>query len=69
MFLPSNTTDGFYERRTITFPFTQEGPFLNIEDTEANLTVSVRDTDGAEVSETVRVVLTSDPTLPDLPDP
>lgn len=69
IFLPPDPTDGFYERRNISFPFTQDGPFLDIEESEANLTVTVEDSDGAEVSETVRVILTSDPTLPDLPDP
>ncbi|HSQ01544.1 MAG TPA: hypothetical protein VL049_30340 [Candidatus Dormibacteraeota bacterium] len=69
VFLPSQPTNGFYERRAITFPFSQDGPFLNIEETEANLTVTVRDSDGAEVSDTERVILTSDALLPDLPDP
>lgn len=69
IFLPPQPTDGFYERRNISFPFSQDGPFLDIEESEANLTVTVKDSDGAEVSETVRVLLTSDPTLPDLPDP
>jgi hypothetical protein len=69
VFLPSQPTNGFYERRAINFPFSVAGPFLDIEDKEANLTVTVTDSDGVTVSKTVRVVLTSDPTLHDLPDP
>lgn len=69
VFLPATPTDGFYERRTLTFPLSIDGPFLDLEETEANLTVTVRDSDGAEVSKTVRVILTSDALLDDLPDP
>jgi hypothetical protein len=69
VFLLMEPAGGFYERRNLTFPFAQDGPFLDIEETEANLTVTVRDADGAEVSRTVRVILTSDALLPDLPDP
>ncbi len=69
--LPTTPTNGFYERRNIDFPFLQNGPFLDIEDREANLTVSVTDDSNVTVSETVRVHLTSDPTLDNrpLPDP
>lgn len=69
VFLPTAPTNGFYERRALSFPFDRDGPFLAIEETEANLTVTVRDSDGVEVSRTVRVILTSDALLPDLPDP
>ncbi|MBX3025728.1 hypothetical protein KF840_12545 [bacterium] len=69
VFLPTVPTDGFYERRALSFPFDRSGPFLAIEETEANLTVTVRDSDDVEVSKTVRVILTSDALLPDLPDP
>jgi hypothetical protein len=69
VFFPTEPTDGFFERRNIDFPFAVNGPFFDLEEAEANLTVSARDTDGATVSRTVRVILTSDALLPDLPDP
>jgi hypothetical protein len=68
VFLPTMPTDGFYERRNFSVPFNISGPFLDLEETEATLTVTAEDSGGAIASETLRVILTSDSTLPDLPD-
>lgn len=70
VFFPTKPTDGFYERRNIDLPFAVDGPFFDLEEAEANLTVSAREQGSADaVSQTVRVILTSDTLLPDLPDP
>lgn len=68
VFLATPAVDGFYERRNLDYGFAVEGPFLSIENTEANLTVTVEDSNGVRVSETRRVILTSF-TPDDLPDP
>ena len=68
VFVAMPAVDGFYERRNLDYGFAVEGPFLSLENTEANLTVTVEDSNGARVSETRRVILTSF-TPDDLPDP
>ncbi len=65
--IPTTPVDGFYELRRVTVPFAVDGPYFSIEDTEANLTVTLEDSTGAVVSDAVRVQLTS-AVLPDLPD-
>lgn len=60
--------DGFFERRTLRMDL-KPGPYTSLENREANLTVTVTDVDGASVSESLRLILTSDPFVPDLSDP
>ena len=67
VFLATPAVDGFYERRNLDYGFAVQGPFLSLENTEANLTVTVEDSNGVRVSETRRVILTS-ATPDDLPD-
>lgn len=68
VFLPAEPINGFYERRNFSLPFAIRGPFFDIENTEATLTVTATDSDGVVASETIRVILSSSPDLPDLPD-
>ena len=68
-FAPSPSADGVSERRNIDIPFTKSGPYLQLEDQEADLIVTATDSDGVTVSRTLRVFTTSDGLLPDLPDP
>jgi len=58
--------DGFSERLFVTFPI-QRPPYFDLEGAEANLRVSIRDVDGAEAVESIRLKLTFTP-LPDLPE-
>jgi hypothetical protein len=55
VFFPVEPTDGYYERRNIRFPVLGGGPFFDLDDAEANLTVTATDSTGATVSRTVRV--------------
>jgi len=69
IFLPLDPVDGFYERRNIRYPILGGGPFFDLDNAEANLTVTVSEIPPSTVSisKTLRVRLTfSD--LPDLPD-
>ena len=61
--------DGGFARnpRTRRFGISGRGPFFDLEGAEANLTVTLTDTDGASVTERVRVRLTFAPRA-DLPD-
>ncbi|MFN8642958.1 MAG: hypothetical protein U0802_15375 [Candidatus Binatia bacterium] len=68
VFFAASAVPGFAERRSIVFPFTKPGPYLLAEEQEADLTVTATDSDGATASTTLRVILTSDSLLPDLPD-
>jgi len=69
VFLPLEPTDGFYERRNIRFPVLGGGPFFDLDNAEANLTVTVSERPPSTVSVTksLRVRLTFQ-TPPDLPD-
>jgi hypothetical protein len=44
------------------------GTFFDLDEAEANLTVTARDSDGVEVTNTTRIIVTRD-ALPDLPEP
>lgn len=59
--------DGFAERRHIAMAIGGAGPFFDLENAEANFSVTVTDADAVSVSNTVRVILTSTP-HPDLPE-
>jgi hypothetical protein len=67
VFLPVQPTGGYYDRRNIRFPVMGGGPFFDLDDAEANLTVTATDSDGVSVSRTVRVRLgfTQPADLPD----
>jgi hypothetical protein len=67
VFFPVEPTDGYYERRNIRYPVLGGGPFFDLDDAEANLTVTATDSTGASVSRTVRVRLgfTQPQDLPD----
>ncbi len=57
------------ERRNLRFPIMGGGPFFDLDNAEANLTVTVRDQpSGNTATESVRVILGFEPLL-DLPDP
>jgi hypothetical protein len=56
--------DRFY---SLALPIDGGGPFFDLTDAEADLTVTITDVDGAVASNTTRVVLTFD-ALPDLPE-
>jgi hypothetical protein len=57
------------QRRNLRFPVMGGGPFFDLDNAEANLTVTVRDQPaGNTATETVRVILGFG-ALPDLPDP
>lgn len=68
VFLPVQAVDGYYERRNVRFPVLVPGPFFDLDDAEANLTVTVRDADGASVSRSVRLTLTTRGSVRDIPD-
>ena len=68
VFLPAQPTDGFYERRNVRFPVLSDGPYFDLDDAEANLTVTVRDADGASVSRSLRLLLHTRATPADIPD-
>ncbi|MGD9764075.1 MAG: hypothetical protein AB7V27_10205 [Candidatus Binatia bacterium] len=54
------TQDGFLQRRRIEIPIAVDGPFTDLEDKEANLTVTVTDIpQGNSVTETLRVIMGS----------
>lgn len=57
VFFPVQPTDGYHERRNIRFPVLGGGPFFDLDDAEANLTVTATDSSGTSVSRTVRVRL------------
>jgi hypothetical protein len=59
--------DGFDEKLFSRFQLTLTGPFFDLEDAEANLDVTLTDSNGVSVSESVRVRLTST-RLPELPE-
>jgi len=59
--------DGYERRMNVVFPVNGPAPFFDLEEAEANLTVTVTDFDGVMVEEHLRLVLTFRP-LPDLPD-
>jgi hypothetical protein len=56
-----------FDYGTFVFPIRGPGPFFDLEDAEANLTLRVTDADGTTVSTALRVILTSN-RLDDLPD-
>lgn len=60
--------DGFLEVLTLRFPVNPPTPFFDLDNAEANLTVTLTDIDGVTASSSVRVVTTFDP-VPELPDP
>ncbi len=59
-------SDGFDQRLSIQVPI-PGGPYFDLEDSEANFTVTMTDGNGDSASHTVRVILTSDD-VPDLPE-
>jgi hypothetical protein len=59
--------DGYARRRGYRFPVSGQGPFFDVEGAEANLIVTLTDSDGVPVSQQVRVRLSFTPG-PDLPD-
>lgn len=59
--------DGLDQRLELRVPIESEGPFFDLEEAEANLTVTLTDSLGVSVSESVRLRLTFD-AQPDLPD-
>jgi hypothetical protein len=59
---------GYAERLFLSLPVGGRGPFFDLEGAEANFEITLRDADGVEVSERLRVTLTFS-RLPDLPDP
>ena len=62
--------DGYAQRlqQGVQFQVNGGGPFFDLEGAEANLTVTVTDFDGVSVTQSVRVVLTFDLGLPDIPE-
>jgi hypothetical protein len=68
VFLPVQPTDGLYERRNVRFPVLSAGPYFDLDDAEANLTVTVRDADGVSVSRSVRLLLHTRATPADIAD-
>jgi hypothetical protein len=60
--------DGFDRFFALGSAIDGSGPFFDLDEAEANLTVTARDSDGVEVTNTTRVILTRD-ALPDLPEP
>ncbi len=67
VFLPTVPTNGYFERRNVRFPVSGGGPFFDLDNVEANLTVTASDSDGNSVSRTLRVRLGFDQPA-DLPD-
>jgi hypothetical protein len=76
-FLDPTDTSGFLVRRNLRFGVNGPAGFFDLENAEANLTMTLTDSDGVAVSTQVRVVLTSEPSctppatidcVPDLPD-
>ncbi len=65
----SDVGGGLFERRTMRFDFERAGPYSSIEGREGILTVTVTDSNGTSATERVRVLLTSEPGVEDLPDP
>jgi hypothetical protein len=66
-FLFAEEDDGYARRRGYRFTVGGEGPFFDMEGAEANLTVTLTDSDEVPVSQQVRVRLSFTP-RPDLPD-
>ena len=64
------TPNGFATRYNLRFGVNGNGPFTDLEGTEANLTLTLTDADGATVTDQVRLRLTFTPPamVPDLPD-
>jgi len=60
--------DGFDRFFSLGSGIDGQGPFFDLDEAEANLTVWARDSDGVEISNTTRIILTRD-ALPDLPEP
>ncbi len=60
-------SDGFAERFAIQIPFDGDGPYFDLEDSEANFHVTMTDVDGVSATHSVRVILTS-ADVPDLPE-
>jgi hypothetical protein len=58
---------GFLLQRGLRFGISGAGPFFDLEGAEANLTVTLTDSDGVAVTEEVRLRLTFTPRA-DLPD-
>lgn len=65
-FIATAGADGVIERRNLRFAVRGGGPFFDLGEREANLTVTMRDADGLTASTAVRVRLTFDQ-LADLP--
>jgi hypothetical protein len=63
----SNDPDGFARQRGLRFSIGGGGPFFDLQDAEANLTVTLTDDDGVEVTDELRVRLSFTP-QPDRPD-
>lgn len=59
--------NGFLVQRGLRFSISGAGPFFDLEGAEANLTLTLTDSDGVEVDEQVRLLLTFTPRA-DLPD-
>jgi len=59
--------DGFYERLGVAVPI-PGAPFFDLEESEANLSITLIDADGTELTEDLRVILSSTP-QPQLPNP
>lgn len=66
-FFLSETADGFARQRGLRFPIGGGGPFSDLEGAEGNLTVTLIDADGVEVTDQLRLRLSFTP-RPDLPD-
>jgi hypothetical protein len=60
--------DGFARYRNLRFSVFGFGPFFDIQDADANLIVTLTDTDGVTVSRSVRLRLTFTPRPTELPD-
>jgi hypothetical protein len=62
--------NGYAQRLGLTFPVQPPGPFFDLDGAEANVTVTVTDFDQVSFTQSVRLVLISDPTkdLSDLPE-
>ena len=60
-------SDGFDQRLAVFFPFGVSGPFFDLENQEANLHLTITDSNNVSVSESVRVILTST-RPPELPE-
>jgi Putative Ig domain len=62
--------NGYAQRLGLTFPVQPPGPFFDLDGAEANVTVTVTDFDQVTFTQSVRLVLISDPTkdLSDLPE-